>query len=43
MEDKLGSLESGKLADIIVVDTKAPNMVPMYRPICSISLWCEWK
>ncbi|WP_425357214.1 amidohydrolase [Vibrio tritonius] len=31
MEDKIGSLEEGKLADIIVVDTKAPNMVPMYN------------
>ncbi|KLO02363.1 amidohydrolase, partial [Morganella morganii] len=27
MDDKIGSLETGKLADIIVVDTKAPNMV----------------
>ncbi|HGN0426181.1 TPA: amidohydrolase [Proteus mirabilis] len=36
MEDKLGSLESGKLADIIVVDTKAPNMVPMYSPYAAL-------
>lgn len=32
MEDRIGSLEAGKLADIIVIDTKAPNMVPMYNP-----------
>jgi 5-methylthioadenosine/S-adenosylhomocysteine deaminase len=32
MEDKIGSLEVGKLADIIVIDTKAANMVPMYNP-----------
>ena len=32
MDDKIGSLETGKLADIIVVDTKAPNMVPVYSP-----------
>jgi cytosine/adenosine deaminase-related metal-dependent hydrolase len=32
MEDTIGSLEVGKLADIIVVDTKAPNMVPIYNP-----------
>lgn len=36
MEDKLGSLEVGKLADIIVVDTKAPNMVPMYSPYAAL-------
>ncbi len=36
MEDKLGSLEAGKLADIIVVDTKAPNMVPMYSPYAAL-------
>lgn len=31
MEDEIGSLEEGKLADIIVVDTKAPNMIPIYN------------
>ncbi|MCA2015639.1 amidohydrolase [Vibrio tritonius] len=36
MEDKIGSLEEGKLADIIVVDTKAPNMVPMYNPYSAL-------
>ncbi|PMN69477.1 amidohydrolase [Enterovibrio norvegicus] len=36
MEDKIGSLEVGKLADIIVVDTKAPNMVPMYNPYSAL-------
>ncbi|EUC99860.1 amidohydrolase family protein [Providencia alcalifaciens PAL-1] len=36
MEDKLGSLEAGKLADIIVVDTKSPNMVPMYSPYAAL-------
>ncbi|WP_230432047.1 amidohydrolase [Plesiomonas shigelloides] len=36
MEDKLGSLETGKLADVIVVDTKAPNMVPMYNPFAAL-------
>ncbi|MTC43867.1 amidohydrolase family protein [Providencia sp. wls1921] len=36
MEDKLGSLEAGKLADIIVVDTKSPNMVPMYNPYAAL-------
>lgn len=36
MEDKLGSLELGKLADIIVIDTKSPNMVPMYSPYAAL-------
>lgn len=36
MEDKLGSIEAGKLADIIIVDTKSPNMVPMYSPYAAL-------
>ncbi len=28
----IGSLEPGKRADIIVVDTRSPHMVPMYNP-----------
>lgn len=36
MEDRIGSLEEGKLADIIVVDTKAPNMVPVYNPYSAL-------
>jgi cytosine/adenosine deaminase-related metal-dependent hydrolase len=36
MEDQIGSLEVGKLADIIVVDTKAPHMVPMYNPYSAL-------
>jgi len=31
MEEKIGSLEKGKLADIIVVETKSPNMIPIYN------------
>ncbi len=30
MEDKIGSLEKGKLADIVIVETQSPNMVPIY-------------
>lgn len=36
MEDKIGSLEVGKLADIIVVDTKALNMLPVYNPYSAL-------
>ena len=36
MENKIGSLEVGKLADIIVIDTKAPNMIPVYNPYSAL-------
>ena len=36
MEDTIGSLEAGKLADIIVIDTTAPNMVPVYNPYSAL-------
>ncbi|GAB6143107.1 amidohydrolase [Desulfocicer niacini] len=32
LERQIGSLEVGKQGDIIVVDTQAPHMVPMYNP-----------
>ncbi|WP_087016138.1 amidohydrolase [Thaumasiovibrio subtropicus] len=36
MEDSVGSLEVGKQADIIVIDVKAPNMVPVYNPYSAL-------
>ena len=30
LEQVIGSLEAGKLADMVVIDTKSPNMVPIY-------------
>ena len=33
MEDRIGSLETGKRADIVVVDVRAPRMTPMYDPV----------
>jgi 5-methylthioadenosine/S-adenosylhomocysteine deaminase len=33
MEDKIGKLEPGKLADLIVVDLNKPHLTPMYDPI----------
>jgi len=30
MEEKIGSIEKGKKADIIIIDTSAPNMQPIY-------------
>ena len=30
--DKTGSLEVGKKADVIIIDTKKPHLTPMYNP-----------
>ena len=32
LDHRIGSLEVGKQADLIVIDTRAPHMVPMYHP-----------
>ena len=37
MEDKIGSLEVGKLADMIVLDLSAPNMQPNYDVYATIA------
>ena len=36
MDDKIGSLESGKLADIVIIETKSINMIPNYDPYATI-------
>ena len=36
MENKIGSLEVGKLADVIVIDSKAPNMTPIFNPYSAL-------
>jgi len=33
---RLGSLEKGMLADIVVLDGRSPNMVPNYNPISNV-------
>ncbi len=33
MEDRIGSLEPGKLADLIVIDLNRPHLTPLYDPI----------
>ena len=33
MQDRLGSLEAGKLADVIAIRTDRPRQVPMYDPV----------
>ena len=32
LDRQIGSLEKGKSADIIVIDTRAPHLTPMYNP-----------
>ncbi|WP_428466675.1 amidohydrolase [Photobacterium minamisatsumaniensis] len=36
MEDEIGSLEVGKKADIIIVETQSPNMMPNYNPYATL-------
>jgi cytosine/adenosine deaminase-related metal-dependent hydrolase len=36
MEDRIGSLEIGKLADIVVVSTHDVNMTPIYNPYSAL-------
>jgi len=33
LDSRIGSIEPGKLADVIVVDTRRPHLTPMYNPI----------
>ena len=32
LEDRVGTIEPGKKADIIIIDTNTPHMTPMYNP-----------
>jgi len=32
LADRIGSLETGKQADIIILDTRVPHLTPMYHP-----------
>jgi cytosine/adenosine deaminase-related metal-dependent hydrolase len=36
MEERIGSLEAGKLADLVVVDTHTVNMTPIYNPYSAL-------
>ncbi len=36
LDDEVGSIEIGKKADIVVIDTKAPNMTPIYNPYSAL-------
>lgn len=41
MDDEIGSIEIGKLADIIVIETKSPNMVPCYDYYAAVVFQAE--
>ena len=36
LDDKIGSIEVGKSADLIIIDTEKPHLVPMYNPVSHI-------
>ncbi len=36
MEQEIGSLEVGKAADIIVIDTCKPHLIPLYNPVSQL-------
>jgi 5-methylthioadenosine/S-adenosylhomocysteine deaminase len=36
LEDQIGSLEVGKCADIIILDTNKPHWIPLYNPYSQI-------
>jgi len=33
LDNEIGSLEAGKQADLIIVETKKPHLIPMYNPV----------
>jgi len=36
LENKIGTIEKGKKADIIIISTKTPHMTPIYNPYSQI-------
>ncbi|MDX1733248.1 MAG: TRZ/ATZ family hydrolase [Halioglobus sp.] len=41
MEDQLGSVEPGKLADLIAVDLRGPETQPLYNPLSQLVYACN--
>ncbi|MEM5315231.1 amidohydrolase family protein [Paraburkholderia sp. JHI869] len=41
IDDELGSLEAGKLADIILVDLFKPHMMPMHMPVYRVTCFAN--
>jgi 5-methylthioadenosine/S-adenosylhomocysteine deaminase len=36
LEDRVGSLEAGKLADVVILDTEATHLIPLYDPYAAL-------
>jgi 5-methylthioadenosine/S-adenosylhomocysteine deaminase len=36
LEREIGSLEVGKQADVIIIDTRKPHLIPLYNPVSQI-------
>jgi len=36
LADVIGSIEAGKAADIVILDTRKPHMTPMYHPVSHV-------
>ena len=36
MDKKIGSIEKGKLADVVIVETQSMNMIPNYDPYSTL-------
>jgi 5-methylthioadenosine/S-adenosylhomocysteine deaminase len=41
LEDRIGSLETGKLADLIAVDLSQPETQPLYHPLSQLVYACN--
>jgi 5-methylthioadenosine/S-adenosylhomocysteine deaminase len=41
LEDRIGSLETGKLADLIAVDLSQPETQPVYNPLSQLVYACN--
>lgn len=36
LENNIGSLQAGKQADVVIIDTRKPHLVPLYNPVSQI-------
>jgi cytosine/adenosine deaminase-related metal-dependent hydrolase len=36
LEDRIGSLEPGKLADVVILETEATHLIPLYDPYAAL-------
>ncbi len=41
MGDSLGSIEVGKLADLVAVDMNSPETMPLYNPLSQLVYACN--